>query len=510
MRIATYTRISTDETNQPYSLGAQAERLAAYISSQDAWEHVANYQDQASGAKLERPGLRRALADAALGRFDVLLVYRVDRLCRSVGLLADLLGRLDQAGVGFRSATEPFETTTPSGRMMMQMLGVFAEFERASIIERVVMGMGRKAAQGGWIGGHQPLGYRRAPEGGRLVVEEAEAAVVRRVFDAYVHQLAGSHEIAARLNAAGHRTKAGRLFSYKSVLTILKNRAYIGEVAWRGEYYPGEHEAIVDTEVFARAHTLLAERGEEPAKRASHSSDYLLSGLVVCSCGTHCVGTAATGRSRSYRYYTCHARQRYGKDTCSLPRLPADTLDDAVVSRLVDMLHDSNLIATAVTQAAEQAADTSEILAGERATIETELADIDAATERYLHSFERGTMPEEICAPRLRALSTRAGQLKARHAELEAKSEETALSAPDPAVLEDLRVQLTQAIAAGTRHHVKALLAALVHEVRVEGPNTVRPVFKIPAPASTEHSRAVREPSQMVGAAGLEPTTSAV
>ncbi len=319
---------------------------------------------------------------------------------------------------------------------------------------------------------------------------------------------AGGWDGDGRLNAAGHRTKAGRLFSYKAVLTILKNPTYIGEVAWRGERYPGEHQPIVDPELFARAHTLLAERSEEPAKRASHSSDYLLSGLVVCSCGTHCVGIAATGRSHTYRYYTCHARQRYGKNTCPLPRLPADTLDDAIVTRLVDMLHDSDLIATAAARAAAQATDTADILAGERSAIETELADIDAATERYLHAFERGTMPEDICAPRLQALSTRAGQLKTRLADLVAKTEQAALSAPDPAALDHLRVQLTHAIASDSRQHLKALLAALVHEVRVEGPNTVRPVFKIPAAAPTTDSPAVREPSRMVEVMGLESPTS--
>ncbi len=511
MRIATYTRISTDEVNQPYSLGAQAERLSAYICSQDSWEHVASYTDQASGAKLERPGLQKALRDAALGRYDVLLVYRVDRLCRSVGLLAELLSRLDGAGVGFRSATEPFETTTPSGRMMMQMLGVFAEFERASIIERVVMGMGRKAAQGRWVGGPQPLGYHRAPEGGRLVVDDAEAAVVRLVFDLYVNELLGSHEIAARLNEAGHRTKAGRPFSFKSVLTILKNRIYLGEVGWRGEYYTAEHEAIVDPAIFGRAQALLTERGAEPAKRAAHSSDYLLTGLVLCSCGTHCVGTAATGRSRTYRYYTCQSRQRYGKGTCGAARLPADDLDAAVVARLVDLLADSDLIEEAVARAVERAAGTAELVTAERLSIETELAEIDATVERYLVSFERGSMPEELCAPRVRALNDRAAKLRARHADLVAQCEEANMSAPEPETLAAVREELVQAVRNGSTPQVKALLAALVHEVRVEGPNTVRPVFKVPArTATTPMPEAVRGPSRVVGAGGLEPSTSAV
>jgi site-specific DNA recombinase len=130
VRIATYTRISTDEVNQPYSLGSQSERLASYVASQEDWELVGTFTDQMSGAKLERPGLTKALRAAKAGRFDLLLVYRVDRLSRSVRGLAEVLETLDAAGVGFRSATEPFDTTSAAGRMMVQMLGVFAEFER--------------------------------------------------------------------------------------------------------------------------------------------------------------------------------------------------------------------------------------------------------------------------------------------------------------------------------------------------------------------------------------------
>jgi site-specific DNA recombinase len=160
MRIATYTRISTDEEHQPYSLEAQAKRLSAYAESQDRWQITRRFSDQMSGATVERPGLKRALAEAQAKRFDLLLVYRVDRLSRSVRGLAQILEQLDEAGVLFRSATEPFDTATSAGRMMVQMLGVFAEFERATITDRVIAGMERKAARGEWTGGSVPFGYR--------------------------------------------------------------------------------------------------------------------------------------------------------------------------------------------------------------------------------------------------------------------------------------------------------------------------------------------------------------
>jgi site-specific DNA recombinase len=210
VRVATYTRISTDEEHQPYSLEAQETRLAAYIASQDGWELTRRYTDRMTGSTLERPELQRALADARVERFDLLLVYRVDRLSRSVRGLAQILEELDHSHVVFRSATEPFDTGTPAGRMMVQMLGVFAEFERATLVDRVIAGMERKAAAGGWLGGPNPYGYRYNPAVAMLEPDECEAVTVRAIFDLYVTKKLGTRAVANWLNSHGHQTRAGR------------------------------------------------------------------------------------------------------------------------------------------------------------------------------------------------------------------------------------------------------------------------------------------------------------
>jgi site-specific DNA recombinase len=194
LKVATYTRISTDEDHQPYSLEAQAGRLNAYVTSQGDWELVRAFTDQFSGATLKRPGLARALTEARARQFDLLLVYRVDRLARSVRGLAQILEELDQAGVAFRSATEPFDTSSPAGRMMVQMLGVFAEFERATIIDRVIAGMERKAARGGWCVGPPPYGY--LVEDGVLVVNPREAPLVPTIFELYALKRMGTRAVA--------------------------------------------------------------------------------------------------------------------------------------------------------------------------------------------------------------------------------------------------------------------------------------------------------------------------
>ncbi|MHB8590351.1 MAG: recombinase family protein, partial [Candidatus Dormibacteraceae bacterium] len=237
MRVATYTRISTDEAHQPYSLEAQATRLGSYIASQDDWTLVRQFSDQASGASTDRPELTRALTEARAGRFDLLLVYRVDRFARSVRGLASLLEALDAAGVAFRSATEPFDTATPAGRMMVQMLGVFAEFERSTIIDRVIAGMERKAARGEWCGGSRPYGYAIDPATGHLVPVDTEVPVVTAIFDRYTRGRAGLKTVANWLNARGHRTKSGKPWNHMAVLTVLRNRAYLGEVYFRDAYH---------------------------------------------------------------------------------------------------------------------------------------------------------------------------------------------------------------------------------------------------------------------------------
>ncbi|MGQ0847727.1 MAG: recombinase family protein [Actinomycetota bacterium] len=158
MKIATYCRISTDEERQPFSLEAQTERLNAYIFSQEGWNLVRTYTDQMSAKTLERTGLQQAIHEARAGRYELMLVYKVDRLARSVSGLAHILEELQSAGVGFRSASEPFDTSTAAGRTMVQMLGVFAEFDREMIVERTKMGLAKKASKGEWTGGRRPSG----------------------------------------------------------------------------------------------------------------------------------------------------------------------------------------------------------------------------------------------------------------------------------------------------------------------------------------------------------------
>ena len=501
LRVATLTRRSTDEEHQPYSIEAQDQRLDAYIRSQEGWQLVLKYTDDMSGTVLNRPGLQRALADARLKRYDVLLVYRVDRLARSVRLLAHVLEEVDKAGVTFRSATEPFDTSTPAGRLMVQMLGVFAEFERATIIDRVIAGMERKAARGGWNGGSVPWGYGYNNVTGFLDVNPDESPLVPVMFDLYLNRRLGANNVANWLNERGHRTRGGKPWSFKLVLTILRNRVYLGEVFFRDRWYPASHPALIDADVFNRVQALLDERGEDYAKRRTNPSDYLVGGMVVCAaCGRHFVGTAAHGKIYDYRYYTCYSRQRYGKDTCGAERVDAGRLDSAVLDSLLRTLHDQRLLDESVEEYLARSRAAKPNTREQAAAVQAEIRRTEEALDRYFNAFETGKMSEDLCRPRIEALAEKLRGLQSRHAELTAAMDDEELTAPSTDELEKMRATVQHAIEHGPNTLRKAVLQQFVVEVRIESRRVIWPTFRLPLGG-------VRELSRMVEAAGVEPAS---
>ena len=521
VRVGIYTRRSTDDENQPYSIEVQDERLDSYVGSQPGWHVAMRFSDDASGGSTKRPGLQRALQAARTGLIDALLVYRVDRFSRNLRDTVTLLDELDQLGVVFRSATEPFDTSTPMGRMLVQMLGMFAQFERDSIIERVIAGMERKAAKGLWKGGRRPFGYTVDPGTHRLVPHADEAAIISLIFRSYTRDRLGSSSIATLLNERGHRTTNGGTWSAYQVLRVLSNRIYIGELTFRGITVEDCHAPLIDSETFEQTERILGERGEDHALRASAGYDYMLTGKMRCpQCGKAMLGTRATGRSKTYRYYTCFTRARYDSSTCDTPRLNADEVDAAVLHALGSFYRDQHaLITNAISTAqAEHQAGHADRHA-ELAAIDTELNTVNAAIDRYLSAFERGTLDEEMVADRLPALREQTKQLRARRAELAGAIDEQP-TAPDLTTLTDVANHINEIITEGTANQRKALIEALVPQVKITGPDRLLPVFRIPqppnnneavpaSPAETASKGAVRTVTNLVEVPGIEPGSSA-
>lgn len=526
VRVAIYVRRSTDEEHQPFSIEAQDSRLRSYVKSQPGWSLVARFDDDASGAKLERPGLEGALAAARAGRFDVLLVYRVDRFTRRIRDLVTLLDELDRAGVVFRSATEPFDTSTPAGRMLVQMLGVFAEFEREMIIDRVINGMERKASKGKWTLGVVPFGFSREADD-TLAPVEAEIGIVKEIFQLYTRRRLGCRGIANHLNERGllrrhaHRRTGTQsdpqLWSQKTVADVLNNRVYLGEVRFRDIITEGAHPAVIDPTTFHLAEEILAQRGE-PRRRASGQSDYHVTGRTPCpDCGRSYVGTKANGRNRTYRYYTCWTRVRYGVDYCAAPRIDADALDARVLDAVQEFYTDRlDLARSAIAVSRSQQQDARAGYEGELAALDEQLAVKEAIVDRYLSEFEDNKIDRDTVAQRVEKISDQIRQLRHRRDELTYLLE-AASAEPDTEYLTEIRDRVIEIIDTGSGPERKAMFETLLAELRIDG-QTATPVIHVPlsredtpsillAEPRTASQKAVRACPPSVGRAGFEPAT---
>ncbi len=383
--------------------------------------------------------------------------------------------------------------------MMVQMLGVFAEFERATIIDRVIAGMERKAARGEWCGGQRPFGYLIDKESSTLTVKEDEAALVPHIFRLYVSDRLGANAIAGYLNNEGHRTRNGRPWSHMSVLTVLRNRAYVGEVFFRGAHHASSHQPLIDPETFTAAQDLLVERGGEKAACRSNSYDYLLSRLLICTmCGKRYVGAAAHGRNGRYEYYVCFSRQRYGSAGCSADRLPARELEEAIIDLIGATYSDVSLVDRAFEAAVDRTHKVNGKLQEESHRIDAELKKTEAAIDRYLAAFEDGSMSSAQCGPRLEQLSGRLAQLQARREELVDLHGQQP-DCPDYEQIAALRGQLDLALRRGEVPTIKAALRELVASIDVDNGRRVRPRFRVPG--------AVRTHSRLAAPTGFEPVS---
>ncbi len=514
LRVALLTRISTDEVNQPYSLEAQATGLEAFVASQPGMRITHRFVDQASGATLDRPGLQQALELAQAGAFDVLLVYRIDRLTRSIVGLMTIVEQLEAAGVALKSATEPIDTQGPVGRMLLQLLGIFAEFERSLLIDRITAGFERKAARGEWLTGRRPYGYHLDSSAKTLTVHDDEAAVVQAIFAKYVDERLGATAIANWLNDTGRRTRYDNFWTGQAILRLLRNPVYIGQIRHGDTIHDGKHDAILDQRLFDQAQALLDERAAESATEQPTESEYLLSGLTRCtSCGGAFIGAGARGRSDYYRYYTCRSRQTKGARACTAQRLPAEDLEDRVIAALLATYDNLDLFQHAVNAAIEDAEQERPGLEEELAGTDTQIRDTTAALDRYLRAFEAGTMPDSVCAPRVEELSSRRQELVDYRDKLAAHLAATTVPTLDRDQLRAVADIIRAVLANGSPAVVKDLLDALIHSVEINAEREAVPYFRVltperltpePDPARAQGT-AVRMGLHQVEVQGIEP-----
>ena len=480
-KVAFYTRISTDEDHQKYSLDAQKDRLEAYCKSQygDDWQIFKVYRDMESGTHMNRPGLEEMLYDAQAQAFNTLLVFRVDRLSRKVRELALMVDELTKHKVVLKSITEPFDTANAAGKMMLQMLGVFAEFEHATIVERTKMGMEKKAKGGQWVGGVVPFGYRLEPEKG-LVVQEEEALIVRKMFQMYAFGKEGVFTICNRLQETGQRKRSGKPWDRRIVLHMLRNPLYLGKVRWREVVYAGHHEALVSETLFGKVQEVLKERTEDLKGRQWHNTDErLLTGMIKCAkCGAHMFGGGGQKATRYIPYYVCS--KRFNSHTCEQDYVRADLLEAAIAQDIKAMFRDEQFMARVWEQANRR-------LQGEKPDVEKEIARVEAlatkaqaSLDRYFGAFEAGTMKPELCHQKIEDLNVRLKQLEEEKLALDARRKRLDLPAIDQAMLSGLLEYIQKEITSGTNLQQKQLIKRLVKKVVVHDRKTIEVWYGLP------------------------------
>ena len=363
LRCAIYTRKSSEEGLEMEfnSLDAQRDACSAYIASQrsEGWLELAGHYDDGgiSGGTLERPALKRLLADIEEDRVDVVVVYKIDRLSRALMDFAKLVEVFDRNDVTFVSVTQSFNTTTSMGRLTLNILLSFAQFEREVIGERIRDKVAASRKRGIWMGGYVPLGYEVKDR--KLIIKESEAAIVRMIFERFV-AVGSATALARALVTEGVRTRRGRLVDKGLLYKLLANRVYIGDAVHKGTAYPGEHKPIVSRELFDRVRATLQVSPRMRAGSTRASAPALLRGLLFGPTGCAMSPSHSRKGDKLYRYYVSQSVIKRGAEGCPVSRVPAAEIENAVVNQLRGMLRAPEVIIATWLSARPELGDLSE------------------------------------------------------------------------------------------------------------------------------------------------------
>ncbi len=376
-RCAVYTRKSSEEgLEQDFnSLHAQREACEAFIRSQrgEGWRLVETPYDDGglSGATMERPGLQHLLADIRAGQVDTVVVYKVDRLTRSLADFAKMVELFDAHGVSFVSVTQQFNTTSSMGRLTLNILLSFAQFEREVTGERIRDKIAASKKKGMWMGGNVPLGYDVQDR--KLVINQAEAETIRHIYRGYLElgcvrrlkEYLDRRDIRSKVRtAANGAVSGGQRFSRGALYAMLSNPIYIGEIRHKGARHLGQHEAIIDREVWEALQAQLRSNAPDRRERVGKSDPSPLAGKLFDEAGERLTPSHAVKRGRRYRYYVSRAFFDGMAEQAERGwRLPAQEIERAVATAAIGILQDPGAIAGALREAGVPVGDVSPALA---------------------------------------------------------------------------------------------------------------------------------------------------
>lgn len=409
VRCAIYTRVSTDDQARGEYNSLESQRdiceHAIAVHLHEGWKTTLYLDDPGySGKNLERPGMQALIQEVKAGQVDVVVAYKLDRITRYLPDFYEFWKILNEHKVNFVSATQAFDTSTPMGMLMLNMLLSFGQFEREMIAERVSHKIAERAKKGLWNGGWAPLGYAHDPVTKQILPDPAEAPIARRVFE-LSKELRSAAKVAGALNAEGLRTPertvksrrgnemvvGGKRFIPNKIKVIVTNPLYKGVVHHNGEDYPGEHEPLVSEKLWQEANDALSGKGKKRQQtvldRNTHQS--LLKGIIRCGeCGHRLTPKPGGKKDRDgnpYLYYTCNNVSKDGKAaTCSLRNVPARAIDDFVIQILGEIGRRPEIIKAAVASSNEEKSKSIRPLKTKLGELQRQHADMGEELQRYL------------------------------------------------------------------------------------------------------------------------------
>jgi site-specific DNA recombinase len=384
------------------------------------------------------------------------------------------------------------------------MLGVFAEFEHGTIIERTKIGMEKKARTGLWVGGTVPYGYRIDSERKTIVPHEAEAAFIRKLFTTYAEGRHGVWSLRSEFTAMGHRKRSGKPWDRRCLLHMLRNPVYVGKIRWLKDLHDGMHEPLVSEDVFNRAQEVLTVRSKDLRGRLwSNLSERFLTGIIRCGlCDGGMVGVSGRKNGKKHVYYACLTREREKK--CDLPYVRADVLESLVLGDVKTLFRDDAFVDRVWEETNRRLAEQRPDLERELEAAAVEQERVRGKIDRYTEAFEAGTLEAGLFGENVQALKEQLQQLEARRADLEVQRRNLRLPELDRAHILALLDDFEAVFDSATNPQRKHLLHQVVKEVRVHGKLSVEVTYFVPQPDPKDP--VIRQP-HMAPEVGLEPTT---
>jgi site-specific DNA recombinase len=484
-KVAIYVRVSTEEqASEGYSISAQLQTLRQYAHLY-GWQIAEEYVDEGiSGKDIKgRPAMQRMILDVEKDKFQAVMVWKISRLSRNMLDTLVLLDKFEEYDVKFISYSENFDTSSPIGKLVVQLMASIAEMERNTLSENVKLGMTQRAKEGSWNGG-VIFGYDSIEK--ELVVNPKEAEIVHLIFTLYAEGN-GLKAIVNHLNKAGYRTKLGRHFSINGVATILDNPIYVGKIRWlqvenwdkkrrRGKnanpiLVDGKHKANISDELW---NIVQARRQSKSFKQRQSNEPFLLSSILRCpECGQGMVPSITTstrkdGSKRKHRYYVCGVFHNKGSSACKANSIKAYDAEAAVIDRITEFIKDSACFSQTIENINKDTVHTNVKLKEQLEKIETELNETNAFQEKYMEAFEQNLFPVSILQERLQKLTKSKNDLEQKKNELSIQLSSSDFKIIPPDVVRHLLEMYVQVFQQSSREKKKQLFQLLLKKITIK------------------------------------------